>query len=212
MIEGVVFDMDGVLVDTADLHTQAFAPVLAQVGIAAFDYEEIAGMRTPDAIRHLASKNGIPLEESTALALALEKRERFKVLSRTLPLMRGAVETIEAIRARGFRLGLASSGSPSSVRAFLDAAQVTFDVVLDGESVTAAKPAPEIYLLAAERLDIAPANILVVEDSRSGLQAARTAGTTCVAFRPSPALLAELPPSLEHVNELNAVLELLPER
>ena len=215
-IEALVFDMDGVLVDSAPIHVKAFLRVLSSYGITSFDYDVIAGMRTRDAMRLLLSNVHLTLDEATVDALSLAKRAAFRELTKGgPPLMEGAVATVRAIATLGYRLALASSGSESSVNAFLSSSGVAslFDVVLHGEDVALAKPSPEIYLLTAKRLGLDPSHMLVVEDSISGIRAAHTAGARVVAFRSSKNIIASLHGVVVScANSLSDVLKLVAER
>ena len=174
-MKGIIFDLDGVLTDSTPIHDWAFREILRPYGIGV-DYQRIAGMRTLDAIRMLLAENGV--DDANAASLARAKSEAaLRRIRAENPVVPGALDLVERLSAR-FPIGLASSGSRESVDAFLEMnrARPLFQVVLSGSDVKAAKPSPEIYLEAARRLGIPPPDCLVVEDSKSGAQAAIGAG------------------------------------
>jgi HAD superfamily hydrolase (TIGR01509 family) len=119
--------------------------------------------------------------------------------------MAGVPEVLERVRASGYRMALASSAEPRVIRANLSALALEplFEAVVSGTQVARGKPAPDVFLAAAERLDVPPAQCLVIEDSRNGLLAAKAAGMRCAVapcahtrhqdFREADHRLAALP-------------------
>lgn len=211
--DAVVFDMDGVLIDSTPLHREAFVRALAPYAIDTVDYGPIAGMRTPDAFRKIFAARGRSVDEAEIEALTVAKRAAFRDLtSAGLPYVDGAIAVVRALGAAGYRVALASSGSPESVATFVRESGLgdVFEVVLHGNDVPAAKPDPGIYLLAAERLGLSPARTLVVEDSGAGIAAGLAAGAAVVAFRPTQDVLAAVGPArVRRVDALADVLCLL---
>jgi beta-phosphoglucomutase len=183
----VVFDMDGVLVDSTPIHAEAFRRTMAARGLPFGDYGAIAGLRTDAAFRRLlAFSTPTPIDEADLAACVREKRQHFHdIAGKMAPIMPGAIETIRALHARGIVVGLATSGSRASMEAFLEASQLAslFSVTLCGEDVTNAKPAPDLYARAFAAVNVAPAEGLVVEDAAAGFEAATSAGARCVLFR-----------------------------
>jgi len=182
----VVFDMDGVLVDSSPIHAEAFRRTLATRGLPFAGYDGIAGLRTDAAFRRLMKD----LADDAALVQTCvdEKRAHFRSLTGDMaPMMPNCVETVQALAARSIALGLATSGSRASMRAFLSASGLErhFSVTLCGDDVRAAKPAPDLYLRAFAGLGIDASQGLVVEDSEAGFLAATSAGAPCILFRPS---------------------------
>ena len=181
----VIFDMDGLLLDTETLWHEAEAELFRRHG-AEFtrdDQLRVIGTSFDVSARYFAERLGWPMErrmelvqESTAL---MHERVRVQVEARP-----GAMELIKGIRQLpGLRLGLASN----SPRYLVDDAIATagladaFDTIVTADDVEHPKPAPDIYLLACDRLGVAPAAALALEDSASGVVAAKAAGLTCIA-------------------------------
>jgi HAD superfamily hydrolase (TIGR01509 family) len=181
----VVFDMDGLLLDTETLWHEAEAELFRRHG-AEFTHEDqmrVIGTNFDITARYFAERLGWPLErraelvhESTAL---MQDRVRVQVHARP-----GAVELIEGLRTLdGVRLGLASNSPRFLVDDALATAGLTdaFDAIVTSDDVEHAKPAPDIYLLVCERLGVEPSEALALEDSASGVTAAKAAGMTCIA-------------------------------
>ena len=174
----LVFDLDGVLVDSAPSHNRAFEKVFAPRGICGFSYPGYAGWKTADVIRDVLQGAGQEPAAELIQELAEEKsrlaREELRALNPVIP---GCIPALEQL-SREYPLALASSGSRASVALFLSANRCTylFRSVLCGDDVNRAKPHPEIYRRTFEALSIAPKDAMVVEDAVSGVQAAIAAG------------------------------------
>lgn len=181
--KGLLFDMDGVLLDSASIHAQAFKEVLGSVGIDDFEYAPYAGMRTAEVIRDVVLKRGRFLQpEEMARLAAAKTRIAVQRMEASNPLFPHALEVLERLSAR-YLLALVSSGSEVSVRSFVQANKLgrTFRTVVHGGDVANAKPAPDGYQEAARRLGLACPDCLVLEDADSGEAAARAAG--CEVWR-----------------------------
>jgi HAD superfamily hydrolase (TIGR01509 family) len=181
-IRGIVFDLDGVLIQSAPSHAAAFRQVFGRVGIHDFEYAPYAGWRTPEVIADALRRRG---QNHSAEAIANMAREKSRIARELLEASRPVTKDCEATLAElagGFPLALASSGSRSSVDAFLKltGSRSLFRSVLSGEDVSNAKPDPEIYLRSAEGLGLDARECLVVEDALAGVAAARAAGCPAV--------------------------------
>jgi HAD superfamily hydrolase (TIGR01509 family) len=201
-VTALVFDCDGVLADTErDGHRPAFNQTFREFGIPVEWSEEVYGRKlqiaggkermsselTPEFVR----ANGLP-EDPDGQAAELAKWHKRKteiytemVAAGRLPTRPGIRRIITEAQDAGWQLAVASTSAEASVRAILEQAvgperAGRFDVVLAGDVVPKKKPAPDIYLLALERLGVPAAETLVVEDSRNGLLAAHAAGLRCV--------------------------------
>ncbi len=202
MVSAIVFDCDGVLADTErDGHRPAFNQTFREFGLPiewseerygeklqiAGGKERMASELTPDFVR----ANGLPTDpDGQAEELASWHRRKTEiytelVASGALPARPGIRRIIGEAQDAGWRLAVASTSAEPSVRAILEQAAGPeradrFDLLLAGDVVASKKPAPDIYLLALERLGLSASEILVIEDSRNGLLAASGAGLRCV--------------------------------
>ncbi len=182
-IRGIVFDLDGVLIQSAPSHAAAFAQIFARRGIHDFQYAPYAGWRTLDVVVDVLARRGLTESPDAIAEMAREKsRLASELLDASRPLSKGCEATLAEL-ASGFRLALASSGSRASVDAFLKltGSLSLFTSALSGEDVAHAKPHPEIYLRSAEALGLDARECLVVEDAVAGVTAARAAGCPVVA-------------------------------
>ncbi len=202
----VLFDMDGVLVDSTPIHAEAFRRALATVELDGFEYAPYAGMRTAEVVRAelLRTRGSANDSEVTKLA-ALKSQIAIEEAERLNPVFPYALDVLERVAAQ-FPIALVSSGSAASVERFIrtNSLDRLFHTVVHGGDVTQAKPAPDAYLEAARRLAISPRDCLVIEDADNGEAAALAAG--CRVRRiPRDSLLADLPEFLG-LNRLGRVI------
>lgn len=178
-----IWDMDGVLVDSARAHYESWRDTFAARDIIYTEerFREYFGARNDYTIRHVMPR---ATDEDIA-AIEEEKERRFREAARrgisTLP---GALKLLRIMKDGHFRLALGTSAPMENYRAVAPALGLEeyFEVVVTGDDVTHGKPDPEIYLIAAERLGIEPALCTVFEDSPLGVESARRAGMKCVAI------------------------------
>jgi HAD superfamily hydrolase (TIGR01509 family) len=181
----VIFDMDGLLLETETLWHQAETELFERHG-AEFTWDDkltVMGTSFAFTADYFADRLGVPRSAGPALVEEMMRLMHERV-TRQVEARPGAVELVERLRdIDGVRLGLASN----SPRFLVDDALATagladmFEVVVSSDDVEHAKPAPDIYRLACERLGIEPSEALALEDSASGVAAAKAAGLTCVA-------------------------------
>ena len=188
MIRGVVFDMDGVLVDSEKFICEAAVRMFAERGLVAKpeDFRPFVGAGENRYLGGVAEQYGFPLDLERDKARTYQLYGEI-VRGRLEPLP-GVHEFIGRCRSRGLRLALATSAD--RVKMLINLREIalppaTFDAAVNGLEVPRKKPAPDIFLLAAERLGLAPAECLVVEDAVNGLAAARAAGARCLALTTS---------------------------
>jgi HAD superfamily hydrolase (TIGR01509 family) len=179
----VVFDMDGLLLDTELLWHRAETELFAKHG-GEFSWDDkmvVIGSSFDFTADYFADRLGYSRERGAALVTEMVElmhaQLREQVAGRP-----GAVELVERLRGRT-RLGLASNSPRDLVDTALATARITdaFDAVVTSDDVERSKPAPDIYLAACERLGVPPADALALEDSASGIAAAKAAGLTCIA-------------------------------
>jgi len=182
---GVVFDLDGVLIDSTACHRAAFDEVLRSFGVVDFDYPRYAGWRTPEVIESELRRVGRPVDHSTIAIVAAQKSRIAREKLVASNPVRGECFTVLRELAVDYSLALASSGSRESVELFLatNACWNLFRSILTGDDVTRAKPDAEIYRRTFIALGLEPRDCVVVEDAAAGIQAAVSAGGVAVGFR-----------------------------
>jgi HAD superfamily hydrolase (TIGR01509 family) len=197
-VDAVVFDLDGVLVDSErmwDEVRQAFAAAHGGRWIPSAT-RAMQGMSTPEWSAYLVETIGVQLSPADAAAGVID--EMAARYAAGPPVIDGAVETVQAVAAR-YPIAIASSSPPVLIKAFLAATELTslVPVALSSEEAGAGKPAPDVYLAAASRLGFAPSACAAVEDSTNGLRAAIAAGMEVYAipnphFPPDPVILEQV--------------------
>lgn len=202
-MEAVVFDLDGVIVESERIWDEARRELVARTGGTWKEEATRAmmGMSSPEWTRYLHDELGVPLpveEIGPAVVAEMERRYRER-----LPLIPGAVEAVRALAAE-WPLGLASSSNRPIIDLVLAEAGIAdaFAVTVSSEEVARGKPAPDVYLEAARRLGVDPAACVAIEDSTNGIRAAVAAGMTVIAT-PN----AELPPAQDALDLAAAVVD-----
>jgi HAD superfamily hydrolase (TIGR01509 family) len=187
---GLIFDVDGVIADTEAVNARAsikvFADLLGVEGVVRKDFEAGLGRGAEEYVKAGAKVHGLELTEEQIKKTTQVRQEYFlKILSQEpLPPFPGVLELIDkAMKEKNFRLAIATSGTLEKSRAVLEAANVPYRkmVYINGDHVKNKKPDPELFLLAAERMGIEPADCVVIEDAPNGVQAAKAAGAKCIA-------------------------------
>lgn len=181
-IRAVIWDLDGVIIDSAGEHRRAWQRLAREEGVifTDVDFWSTFGQRNDDI---LAAKWG-PLAPDEAQALADRKEEYYRELIReTAVPLPGAMELMRGLYEAGFVQALASSTPVENIRLISDILGLEhyLSALVSGETVPHGKPAPDIFLAAAKALGIAPANCLVIEDAVAGIEAAHAAGMRCIA-------------------------------
>ena len=207
MIEAVVFDVDGVLIDSEPVWERVRRKFVADRGGRWPDdaQDRMMGMSTAEWSAYMSEDFGLRIapREVAQLVIAAMTAE----YQAHLPLLPGAVDAVRALSAR-WRLGVASSAPKSLIEAVLDASGLrpAFAAAVSSEEVARGKPAPDVYLEAAARLGVPPAAGAAVEDSSNGLRAAAAAGLAVIAV-PRP----EYPPAADAIQQARVVLDSLTE-
>ncbi len=182
MIEAVVFDLDGVLVDSEPVWEKVRRQVVAEHGghWAPDAQQRLMGMSTGEWAGYLGRDLGVGLPPETIADLVIDQmKARY---AERVPFMPGAVDAVRRLAAR-WPLGLASSSPPVLIGAVLDGAGLRecFAVTMSTEEVAHGKPAPDIYLAVTGRLGHRPQQCAAVEDSANGLRSAAAAGLRVIA-------------------------------
>lgn len=186
-LEAVLFDLDGVLADSELWWTQIDATLLAEHGIAyeGEHKEQVLGKSSVLALQFYRDTYNLRAEVEE---LALRRHQiAADFYARHIPLYDAAPQVLATVKAKGLRIGLASSTISQLVHPFLQQHHLAdyFDGLATGELVTRGKPNPDIYLLAAQQVGAQPERCLVVEDAIAGITAGKSAGMTVVAI-PDP--------------------------
>ena len=181
----MIFDMDGVIVDSNPVHRLAWERFNRRYGVETDEamHARMYGKRNDDIIRDFF---GVDLSTAEIFARGAAKEELYREMaagSIQEMLVPGLAALLE--RHSGMPLAVASNAEPANIAFILNRAGLSeyFRVVVDGHQVHRPKPDPEIYLTAAERLGVEPRNCIVFEDSHAGLAAARAAGSRAVGLR-----------------------------
>jgi HAD superfamily hydrolase (TIGR01509 family) len=195
-VEAVVFDLDGVLIDTEEVWEEVRRAYVAEAGreFLPDSQQRMMGMSTGEWSRHLSVDVGVGRTPEIVAAEVLDRMaQRYR---ESLPLIPGGVDAVRRLGAR-YPLALASSSARILIDQVLATAglQDAFRITLSTEQVAAGKPAPDVYLAAVHALGLTPAVCAAVEDSSNGLRAAAAAGLAVVAvphgtYPPAPDALA----------------------
>lgn len=185
MDRAVIFDMDGVLVDSYRPHLESWRALAAEIDqpFTEDDFARTFGRTSREIITSLWP--GARYGADDIRRMDERKEELFRrEITRSFPAMHGVSELLHRLRGAGFRLAVGSSGPAANVDLILDrlGGRDLFDAVVSGNDVVRGKPDPQVFLLAASRLAVAPNRCVVVEDAPAGIEAAGRAGMTSVAL------------------------------
>jgi HAD superfamily hydrolase (TIGR01509 family) len=215
----VIFDLDGVLLDSEQVWNQAKEGLVRERGgrWTCRAPRDMMGMSSPEWSAYLRDELGVDLEPGEISDDVVARLER--IYRDRLPMLDGASEAVERLAAR-WPLGLASSSNREIIDLFLELSGLAgrFAVTISSEEVARGKPAPDVYLEAARRLEVEPADCVAIEDSENGIRAARAAGMTVLAlpnphYPPDPEALADADEVLASLHELTpARVEAVQER
>ncbi len=180
---GVIFDMDGVLVDSADAHLRSFQQLARENGgeVTEAQFAKAFGRQNRDIIPILIGET----DEAAVNLLADRKEAIYRDLVRDhMPVVDGAVSLIESLYGRGAKLAVGSSGPLPNIELVLHALGVRekMDAIVSGDDVTRGKPHPDVFIQSCQRLGLPPNRCIVIEDAPAGIQAAKAAGTYAVAI------------------------------
>ena len=186
-LQAVIFDMDGVIIDSEPIYFNIQEQIFSQMGfsVSTDEYEEFIGAGMHMMWKIL--KNNKNLDQSIDELVNMNNEivyNSFKNMKDISP-MPYFYEFIEKCNNRKVKIALASSTAKRTIHAILDNLDIRnrFDVIVSGEDVDNGKPAPDIFLAAAEKIKVIPENCLIIEDSTNGTKAARAAGMYCIGLR-----------------------------
>jgi HAD superfamily hydrolase (TIGR01509 family) len=186
MIKAVIFDLDGVLIDSEPLHCMADNQLLKDLGVDTPEkyFDRFTGWT--DSAMWAAIKADYLINESIDELKAMQVPIKLKLLRETdLKAIAGTLELLEEIKGNNIPIAIASSSPRPFIEAVVEKIGIRqyFAIIVSGEEVERSKPEPDIFLKAARLLNVKPSGCLVVEDSRSGTIAAKNAGMMCIGYR-----------------------------
>jgi len=176
-----IFDLDGVIVDTAKHHFVAWSRLADELGVpfSKEDNEQLKGVSRVDSLEYILRKGGLILDPPTKIQLMQRKNEHYLTLAEgttaddALP---GILSLLEELRSHGIKIALGSSSKNAQL--ILDRLGIRhhFDAIVDGNHITLSKPDPEVFLMGAKQLNLPPSACLVFEDAQSGIDSAKAGG------------------------------------
>lgn len=185
-LEAVIFDMDGVIIDSEPLHFQVDLDVLngLNVRLVQHDLEPYVGMTNPEMWKLLKERHGLTESIDELIGIQLGQKLATLEISDYEPID-GIPELLAALGEAKIKLALGSSSPIRFIDAVLDKFGIaaSFTHRISGEEMERGKPAPDIFLNAAELLNVSPAGCVVIEDSLNGVAAAKAAGMSCIGYR-----------------------------
>lgn len=175
--------MDGVIVDSGPYHLKSWQHVFQKrsISFTQEDFRRNFGQRNDSIIRHAM---GEQVSDNEINTIALEKESTFRNLVKdNIKPFPGVIKLISSLLASGFKQALASSGPIENIQLIITGLGIKkcFQAIVSGHEVAEGKPSPQIFLLAANKLDVKPENCIVVEDAVAGVAAAKKAGMKCLA-------------------------------
>lgn len=186
-ITAAIFDLDGVIVDTAKYHYLAWKKLANEIGLdlTLEDNERLKGVSRMDSLDIILSLGGLQFSEAEKLAMADKKNAWFvDYVNQMKPdeILPGAKALLESCRNKGIKVALGSSSK--NAKTVLNLLNITplFDVIVDGTMIKNSKPHPEIFLLGASLLNVPSNQCIVFEDAEAGVEAALAAGMHCIGL------------------------------
>lgn len=185
MLGAVIFDMDGVIIDSEPIHFEAYKETLKEFGVEAdtSGFSCYVGVSNIEMWEDLKRKYNLKI--STKKAIERQMEITFKVFNEmTDDAIPGIRELLNELKAKGVLIALASSSPVAFIEEVLKKLEIRkyFDVVQSGEEVEMGKPAPDIFLKAAKLLEVTPEECVVIEDAEHGANAAKAAGMKCIGY------------------------------
>ncbi|XLS28739.1 beta-phosphoglucomutase [Flavobacteriaceae bacterium M23B6Z8] len=193
--KGFIFDLDGVIVDTAHFHFLAWKKTAAELGFELTEElnEKLKGVSRIDSLQKILDWADATIEQEKFDRLTSEKNEDYLSFVDQMTekdILPGVHEFILELKAKGYPIALGSA-SKNAPRILSKVGLLElFDTIVDGNSVSKAKPDPEVFLIAASNLNVSPSECVVFEDSQAGIKAANIAGMTSIGLG-QPEVLSE---------------------
>ena len=214
-IRACIFDLDGVIVDTASHHFVAWRQLADELGVpfSEEDNEALKGVSRVDSLEYILNKGGLVLDAATKVRLMDRKNAHYLELAgQTTPedALPGVVKLIDELKASDMKVALGSSSKNAEMILTRLTLIDRFDALVDGKHITLSKPDPEVFLMGAKALNLAPEQCLVFEDAQSGIDAANAGGFPVIGIGNTDSLsnAAAVIPGFGHVTwaDINALL------
>lgn len=186
MIEAIIFDMDGTLVDTEPFNTEIerrqFS--LNNLKISEEEHQKYLGVASDAMWREITANHQASLTVDELIDQNHAESLRYFSELEQIPVMPNLVDLLEKLQRKKYKMAVASSSTPEIIDLILTKTDLKryFRVIVSAQEAGKSKPEPDVFLMAAKKLGIDPENCLVVEDSPNGIKAAKAAGMTCVAY------------------------------
>jgi len=181
--KGVIFDMDGTLIESTQADYEAWRILFADYKqrLSFEDYFPLIGMKSTVVVQ-----THLQLDEEEAIKALTQKLKYFEefIYNNGINTVPFAIKLLQQLKQYDLKMALATSSRNSKVKMVLELLELKkyFDIVVNGDHVNRSKPAPDVFLLAAEKLKLLPAECVVIEDAASGVKAAKNAGMKCIAI------------------------------
>ena len=189
-MQGVIFDLDGVLVSTDELHYQAWKKLADELGITDFNREDNVrqrGVSRMASLEVVLEKGDKEYSEEEKVEMAERKNDYYKEMLQSLDdsaVLPGAFDTLKMLRDRGILTAVGSASKNAPLILEKTGLVPLIDKISCGLDVTKSKPDPEVFLVAASKLELTPENCLVVEDAKAGIDAAKAGGMKSLGVGP----------------------------
>ncbi len=207
-VKACIFDLDGVVVDTAIFHYQAWKRLADELGIKGFTEEEnenLKGVSRQRSLEIILEIGGITLDQMTKDELTEKKNGWYvELISKMTPedILPGVKLFFNELQQKGIKLGLASASK--NARRILERVGIEsyFEAIVDGNRISKAKPSPEVFLLCARDLQVDPKDCVVFEDAKAGIEAAKNGGMFSIGVG-SSSILGEADFVISSFDEMN---------
>ena len=207
-VKACIFDLDGVVVDTAIFHYQAWKRLADELGIKGFTEEEnenLKGVSRQRSLEIILEIGGITLDQMTKDELTEKKNGWYvELISKMTPedVLPGVKRFFNELQRKGIKLGLASASK--NARRILERVGIEscFEAIVDGNRISKAKPSPEVFLLCARDLQVDPKDCVVFEDAKAGIEAAKNGGMFSIGVG-SSSILGEADFVISSFDEMN---------
>jgi HAD superfamily hydrolase (TIGR01509 family) len=208
-LQAVIFDMDGVLVDSEPWHFEIECKLYKKLGLDVPDEVHLTyiGSANDHMYSDLKRRYDIPMTLQELLEWDAKYRvEVFREMEDIKPNP-GLIDLLKALKAANLKIAVATSSVPEVVEIVLEKCKIDsyFDIIVTTEEAGKSKPAPDVFLLAAKKLGVAPENCIIFEDSLNGIKAARSAGIYCIAYQPHNDLQQDASAADQLIHDFNEI-------